>query len=287
MINPTFFQSKQVKDFILQSLEEDVRDGDHSSLSSIPKEAVGKVKLLFKDNGIVAGLDLAEAILTHLDPEVEIEWHKKDGDQVEFGEIGFYAKGNVHALLMGERLLLNCMQRLSAIATLTHQVVQKIDGSNSKILDTRKTTPNFRFLEKWAVTVGGGYNHRMGLYDMIMLKDNHIDFAGGITQALENAKKYLANTAKSIKIEIETRNLTEVKEALNTGIADRIMLDNFTPEEIKVALKVIDSQCETEASGGITMDNIAEYANTNVDFISMGALTHSYKSMDISLKYID
>lgn len=286
MKNPDFFKSNQVKNFILQSFEEDVRDGDHSSLSSIPKEAIGKVKLLFKDNGIVAGLDLAQVILEHLDPKVEIEFFNQDGDQVKHGDIGFYATGNVHALLMGERLLLNCMQRLSGIATLTNKVVKKIEGSSTRLLDTRKTTPNLRFLEKWAVTVGGGLNHRMGLYDMIMLKDNHIDFAGGITGALTKAKQYVAELGKDIKIEIETRNLEEVKEALATGKADRIMLDNFTPEQIVIALETINGACETEASGGITIDNIADYAKTNVDYISMGALTHSYTSMDISLKHI-
>ena len=287
MQNPDFFKSTQVKKFILQSFEEDVRDGDHSSLSCIPKDAIGKVKLLFKDNGIVAGLDLAQVILEHLDPNVYIEFFNKDGDSIKYGDTGFYATGNVHALLMGERLLLNCMQRLSGIATLTNEVVKKIEGSSTKLLDTRKTTPNLRFLEKWAVTVGGGVNHRMGLYDMIMLKDNHIDFAGGITGALTKAKDYVNVLGKDIKIEIETRNLKEVKEALATGFADRIMLDNFTPERIEEALKVINGACETEASGGITIENIAGYAKTNVDFISMGALTHSYKSIDISLKHID
>jgi len=285
--NPTFFKSDQVKNFILQCFEEDVRDGDHSSLSCIPKDAIGKVKLLFKDDGIVAGLDLAQVILEHLDPNVEIEFFFQDGDFVNHGDIGFYATGNVHALLMGERLLLNCMQRLSGIATLTNDVNRLLEGTTTKLLDTRKTTPNLRFLEKWAVTVGGGMNHRMGLYDMIMLKDNHIDFAGGITGALQKAKAYVDGLGKDLKIEIETRNLDEVKEALATGFADRIMLDNFTPERIREALLVINKQCETEASGGITIDNIAEYAKTNVDFISMGALTHSYTSMDISLKHID
>ena len=287
MKNPDFFKSTQVKKFILESFEEDVRDGDRSSLSCIPKDAIGKVKLLFKDNGIVAGLDLAQVILEHLDPNVNIEFFNKDGDSVKHGDIGFYATGNVHALLMGERLLLNCMQRLSGIATLTNEVVKKIEGSSTRLLDTRKTTPNLRFLEKWAVTVGGGVNHRMGLYDMIMLKDNHIDFAGGITGALTKAKEYVNVLGKDIKIEIETRNLEEVKEALATGFADRIMLDNFTPEQIEKALKAINGTCETEASGGITIENIAGYARTNVDFISMGALTHSFKSMDISLKHID
>ena len=287
MKNSDFFKSTQVTNFILQCLEEDVREGDHSSLSCIPKDAIGKVKLLFKDKGIVAGMDLAQAILEHLDPKVSIEFFKQDGDTVEFGDIGFYAAGNVHSLLIGERLLLNCMQRLSGIATLTHQVNQLLTGTTTKLLDTRKTTPNLRFLEKWAVTIGGGTNHRMGLYDMIMLKDNHIDFAGGITGALTKAKEYVNDLGKDIKIEIETRNLEEVKEALATGFANRIMLDNFTPERIEEALKIINGVCETEASGGITIANIAGYAKTNVDFISMGALTHSYKSMDISLKHID
>ena len=287
MKNSSFFKSKEVQKFIEQALYEDVREeGDHSTLASIPSEAIGKVKLLFKEDGVVAGLDLAEVILLHLDPDMKIEFFKQDGDKVSKGELGFIAEGKVHALLQGERLLLNCMQRLSGIATLTHQVKEVISGYSSQILDTRKTTPNFRFLEKWAVEIGGGGNHRMGLYDMIMLKDNHIDFSGGITGALERAKSYIEKHGKDIQIEIETRNLEEVKEALATGIPDRIMLDNFTPENMVKALELINGACETEASGGITMDNILDYAKTGVDYISMGALTHSYTSLDISLKHL-
>lgn len=281
------FQSKQVQDFINQALEEDIKEGDHSSLASIPKGTKGKAKLIFKDDGIVAGIELAKAILLRLDPNMKFDVFHQDGDHVMYGDIGFVAEGSVHAILAGERLLLNCMQRLSGIATQTNRLVKLMGKSTSKLLDTRKTTPNLRFLEKWAVTVGGGYNHRIGLYDMIMLKDNHNDYAGGITNAVNQTKEYLKKNNLPLKVEVETRNLDEVKEALAVGGVDRIMLDNFTPEAITEALAVINYQVETEASGGINENNLADYAATNVDFISIGALTHSVKSMDISLKETD
>jgi nicotinate-nucleotide pyrophosphorylase (carboxylating) len=285
-VQEDIFESPEVHSFILQALKEDIKDGDHTTLSCIPETSQGKVKLLFKEDGVVAGLKLAHLILEQLDENINIEFFKTDGDNVKKGETGFIASGKIHALLMGERLLLNCLQRLSGIASMTRMVVDQISPYHSKLLDTRKTTPNFRFLEKWAVTVGGGFNHRMGLYDMVMLKDNHVDFAGGITEALLNARDYLVENDLPLKIEIETRNLDEVKKALSADCADRIMLDNFSPEEITEALKVIDGKCETEASGGITSENIEEYAKTGVDFISMGALTHSYTSLDMSLKFL-
>lgn len=278
------FTSKQTLDFIHRAFEEDIKDGDHSSLASIPHGTIGKAKLLFKDDGIVAGIELAQVILKELDEHVTFEMFKQDGDAVKHGDIGFVVTGSVHAILAGERLLLNCMQRLSGIATQTHKLVQMMGDSRSKLLDTRKTTPHLRFLEKWAVKVGGGHNHRIGLYDMIMLKDNHNDYAGGITNAVNKTKKYLADNNLDLKVEVETRNMAEVEEALAVGGVDRIMLDNFTPAEIVEALKVIDGQVETEASGGINADNLAGYAATNVDYISIGALTHSIQSMDISLK---
>ena len=278
------FKSAQVQEFIKNSLSEDLGNGDHSSLASIPKGSIGQAHILFKEDGIVAGLQLAAEILKHLDPKVEIEFLKQDGDIVRYGDKGMIAKGNVHALLAGERLLLNCMQRLSGIATITKLIADKISHTHAKILDTRKTTPGLRFLEKWAVTIGGGHNHRFGLFDMIMLKDNHNDYAGGITAALERSKKYLEETGLQLSIEVETRNLEEVREVLATGIANRVMFDNFTPDLMKEAVKLVNRRIETEASGGITFESIVPYAETGVDFISIGALTHSVKSLDISFK---
>lgn len=279
--------SKIIIPFIEQALFEDVQDGDHSSLSCIERSTIGEAKLIFKSNGIAAGIELAQIILTYLDKDVRLNIMVKDGESFEYGTIGFTAKGNVHALLKGERLLLNCMQRLSAIATETKKYVDAVKHTQCKVLDTRKTTPNLRYLEKWAVTLGGGHNHRFGLYDMIMLKDNHIDFCGGITKALQKADNYVKNTLqKPLKIEIETRNLIEVKEALDTQIPDRIMLDNFSPALLKEAIVMINGVAETEASGGITLETIVKYAETGVDFISVGALTHGVKSLDISFKTV-
>lgn len=282
-MNP-IFSSLQCIDFIKRSLQEDVGDGDHSSLASIPAGKQGKARLLLKDDGIVAGLELAVAIFKEVDEALNIKLLLADGDHVKKGDIGLIVQGSVHSILKSERLVLNCMQRLSGIATTTSKYVGAIKGLNTKILDTRKTTPGLRFLEKWAVTVGGGHNHRTGLYDMIMLKDNHVDYAGGIEPAIRQTQEYLRKNNLSLKIEVETRNLDEVKQVLTTGGVDRIMLDNFSPELLKQAVQLIGRQYETEASGGITLDTVRMYAETGVDYISVGALTHSVKSLDISLK---
>lgn len=268
------------------TLKEDLGDGDHSSLACIPKDAVGRVKCLYKEDGIVAGIALAEIIFAKVDSQIALELIHKDGDFVKNGTVVFYASGPKISLLSAERLVLNCMQRLSAVATTTNVYAKTIAHTSTKVLDTRKTTPGLRHLEKWAVTLGGGMNHRVGLYDMVMLKDNHIDFAGGIEKAISQTKKYLKETGRALKIEVETRTLKEVNEVLTVGGIDRIMLDNFTPEETKAAVKMIDSRYETESSGGITLETLKDYAECGVDFISVGALTHSAGSLDISLKAV-
>ncbi len=280
------FFDERTADFINRGLKEDIGSGDHSSLAAIPPGKKGKAELLFKENGIVAGMDLARAILQTVDDTLVFDAYVSDGDIVTPRMKGFSVSGSVHSILAGERLLLNCMQRLSGIATTTGKIVKLVEGTKVKILDTRKTTPGLRFLEKWAVTIGGGYNHREGLYDMIMLKDNHIDYAGGISNAVESALEYLNSKKLDLKIEVETRNLQEVKEVLNYPQVFRIMLDNFSPSDIREALMVINGRTETEASGGITLENVREYAETGVDLISIGALTHSVKSLDISLKEV-
>lgn len=280
------FNSPEVADFIIRSLQEDIGDGDHSSMASISENAVGQAKLLFKEEGVLAGIELASVILRHLDNNVKIDFFKVDGDKIHKGEIGLLATGNTRALLAGERLLLNCMQRLSGIATITRKLVEEIDGTGARILDTRKTTPGLRFLEKWAVTMGGGFNHRHGLYDMIMLKDNHVDHAGGIEEALKRTREYLTKNNLNLKVEIETRNIEEVAKVLEVGGADRIMFDNFEPDEMRKAVKLVNGRLETEASGGIHLGNIRAHAETGVDFISVGALTHSVKSLDISFKQV-
>ena len=285
-MNP-LFTSKECINFIAHSLQEDVGSGDHSSLASIPQGTKGKAQMLIKEDGIIAGLDLAQAIFKQVDESLEIDFLLKDGDSITKGDIALIVKGSVHSILKSERLVLNCAQRLSGIATMANKVSKLIEGTTTKILDTRKTTPGIRFLEKWAVTVGGAYNHRIGLYDMVMLKDNHVDYAGGIAKAIESTNTYLAENKLNLKIEIETRNINEVKEVLQAGGVDRIMLDNFTPTQISEALVLIDGRFETEASGGITLETVRSYAETGVDFISIGALTHSVKSLDISLKEID
>ncbi len=271
-------------EFIQKSLQEDIGDGDHSTLACIPAEAKGKAKLLVKEKGIIAGIEVAKRIYELVDPTLDLVVYKKDGDTVEVGDIVFHVTGSSQAILTSERLVLNCMQRMSGIATQTNHVLQVIEGCKTKILDTRKTTPGIRFLEKWAVKIGGGENHRFGLYDMIMLKDNHIDYAGGIKNAIEKTKKYLNDSKRSLKIEIEVRSLEELQEVLQIGGVDRIMLDNFTPKRLKEALELIPESYETEASGGITVDNIRPYAETGVQYISIGALTHSVKGLDLSLK---
>jgi nicotinate-nucleotide pyrophosphorylase (carboxylating) len=271
-------------EFIRKSLQEDIGDGDHSTLACIPTDAQGKANLLVKEKGVIAGIEVAKRIYEIVDPTLELVFYKKDGDKVEVGDIVFQISGSSQSILTSERLVLNCMQRMSGIATQTDLVLRVIEGCNTKILDTRKTTPGIRFLEKWAVKIGGGENHRFGLYDMIMLKDNHIDYAGGIKNAIEKTKKYLHDSRRSLKIEIEVRNLQELQEVLHIGGVDRIMLDNFTPERLREALVLIPKSYETEASGGITIDNIRPYAETGVQFISIGALTHSVKGLDLSLK---
>lgn len=274
----------QLKELIEQALREDVGDGDHSTLSCIDPGVLGKGELKIKEPGIIAGIDVAEFIFILLEPTAVVTKSKVDGENMEPGEIAFVVEATVETILKGERLVLNCMQRMSGIATLTRQYVEKIAPYHAKLLDTRKTTPNFRLLEKEAVRIGGGENHRFGLYDMIMLKDNHIDFCGGITRAIEKAWNYVQNRTTPLKIEVETRTLEDVKAAAETGKVNRIMLDNFTPEKIRQALKWIPSGIETEASGNIHLENIADYAATGVDFISSGSIIHQARSLDLSLK---
>ncbi len=271
-------------EIIRNALQEDIGSGDFSTLSCVPKEAKGSAQLIVKENGVLAGIEVAKRIYEIYDPSLLFEVLKFDGDAVKKGDIAFCVAGSSQSILTTERLVLNCLQRMSGIATLTAKIKKEIEGSSSIILDTRKTTPGIRFLEKWAVKIGGGQNHRFGLYDMIMLKDNHIDYAGGITAAIERTKGFLISTKKDLKIEIEVRNTRELEEVLRVGGVDRIMLDNFSPENLKETLKIIPSSYETEASGGITLENIRAYADTNVNYISVGALTHSVKSLDLSLK---
>lgn len=272
------------QEFINAALLEDVGNGDYSTLASIPANARGKAILKIKEQGIIAGIRLAEDIFHSLEPAAVFRLYKKDGDKVEPGEIAFEVAAHVHTILKAERLSLNCMQRMSGIATLTRQYVDAIKGYPAKILDTRKTTPLFRAFEKEAVRIGGGVNHRMGLYDMVMLKDNHIDFCGGIEQAIEQTNAYFRKSGLNLKIEVETRSIDDVKRVLAVGNIDRIMLDNYTPEQLEEAIKVIGGKYETEASGGINLDNIIAYARTGVDFISVGAIIHHAVSMDLSLK---
>lgn len=276
---------KQIIDqFIKNAIAEDLGDGDHTSLSTIPANAQGKAKLLIKEDGIVAGVELALQIFNHIDPRLEVEVFINDGAAVKYGDIVLTVSGSTHSILLAERLVLNCMQRMSGIATKTNQVVALLGNYKTKLLDTRKTTPGLRYLEKWAVRIGGGVNHRIGLYDMILIKDNHVDYAGGIANAINSANQYLKDKNKALDIEIEVRNLSELNEVLQSGNVNRIMLDNFTFDNLKEAVKLIDGKYITEASGGITEENVAEYAACGVDFISMGALTHSVKSLDMSLK---
>lgn len=283
-MKPYYVTTRYINSFIEQAVAEDIGEGDHSSLSTIPSDLQGLACLKIKQDGIIAGLELAQEIFNKIDPKLELSQYKEDGDQVNTGDIAFEIKGPVRSILGAERLVLNCMQRMSGIATYTKHLCKLIEGTNAEILDTRKTTPNLRPLEKWAVTIGGGTNHRFALYDMIMLKDNHIDYSGGISNALNSAKAYLRQTGKPIKIEIETRTLKEVKEVINTGGADVIMLDNMDSATMKEAVVLIGGKIKTEASGGITEENIIEMAQTGVDYISIGALTHSVKSLDMSLK---
>ena len=278
------FDKQELDQFIINALHEDVRGGDYSSLASIDANTQGKARLLVKDNGILCGLEIAKAVFAKVDANLRMENHIQEGAQIKYGDIAFHVYGSAISILTAERLVLNCMQRMSGIATKTNEYVKAIEGTYAKVIDTRKTTPNIRFLEKYAVTVGGGSNHRFGLYDMIMLKDNHIDFCGGITKAVNKVKEYLKANNLDLRIEVETRNLDNVKEAVACDGIHRIMLDNFTPDKVKEAVDIIHKKYETEASGGITLETIRSYAETGVDFISVGALTHSVKSLDLSLK---
>ncbi len=272
------------KEFIQAALQEDVGSGDHSTLACISPDARGKAVLKIKEDGVLAGMQLAQDIFYFLEPDTQFTIYKHDGDKVKSGEIAFDVSAKVHTILKAERLVLNCMQRMSGIATLTNKYVEKIKGYPAKILDTRKTMPLFREYEKEAVHIGGGYNHRMGLYDMIMLKDNHIDFCGGIEKAIHKTHEYLKEKNLDLKIEVETRTIEDVKKILAIGGVNRIMLDNYTPRQLEEAVKLIGSRFETEASGGITLDNIVDYAKAGVDYISVGAIIHHAVSMDLSLK---
>jgi nicotinate-nucleotide pyrophosphorylase (carboxylating) len=278
--------NEQLHLLIEAGLQEDIGDGDHSTLSVIPADAKGKAVLKIKQPGTMAGMQVADAIFRYKEPGIRFVAFKKDGDQMEAGENAFEVVASVHTILQCERLVLNCMQRMSGIATLTRLYTDRLKGYATRLLDTRKTTPGFRLLEKEAVRIGGGHNHRMGLYDMIMLKDNHIDYCGGLEMAIGRAYTYVQQVKPGLKIEVETRSLDEVKRVVAFGKVDRIMLDNFTPEMISQALKIINGQCETEASGGITLDNITEYAATGVDYVSVGALIHQAASLDLSLKAV-
>ncbi|RYE29781.1 MAG: carboxylating nicotinate-nucleotide diphosphorylase [Sphingobacteriaceae bacterium] len=275
-----------IQNFINLALAEDVGDGDHTSLATIPAEAKGKAKLLVKEAGVLAGAELALQIFHTVDADLQVNSLLQDGASIKPGDIVFYVEGSAQSILKAERLVLNCMQRMSGIATKTNEIVQLIAGSGVKLLDTRKTTPGMRYLEKWAVRIGGGVNHRFGLYDMILIKDNHVDYAGGIKQAIKEARQYLKDQHKNLQIEIEVRNMQELQQVLDEGGADRIMLDNFSVPQLKEAVDLIDKRYITEASGGITSENIAAYATTGVDYISSGALTHSVKSLDLSLKAV-
>ncbi len=266
------------------ALREDIGDGDHTTLSTIPADARGAARLLVKDQGILAGVELAQAIAHRLDPDLHFKVFLQDGASVAKGDVAFTVMGSSRSILIAERLMLNFMQRMSGIATMTHRFVQAVEGTGCRVLDTRKTTPGLRAIEKWAVRIGGGHNHRHGLYDMVMIKDNHVDMAGGIPQAIAAARAYLTHHGLQLPIEVETRSMAEVEQVLATGCVQRIMLDNFTPENMRVAVKHIGGRFETEASGGITLATVRSYAETGVDFVSVGALTHSVPSLDLSLK---
>lgn len=283
-MNLSYINEKSLSDFISAALLEDVGPGDYSTLASVPADARNRARLLIKDAGVLAGVEMALHIFRQVDPGLQVKVLLEDGSPVKKGDIGLEVSGSARSILTAERLALNCMQRMSGIATITRRMVKLIEGTGARLLDTRKTTPNFRIAEKWAVVIGGGHNHRYGLYDMVMLKDNHTDFAGGIRKAIESTNKYLAEQGLSLKIEVETRSLQEVEEVLRVGGIDRIMLDNMSPEVMRQAVQLIDKKYETEASGGISETTIRAVAETGVDYISVGALTHSAQPLDISLK---
>ena len=273
-----------IDDLLELAFAEDIGDGDHTTLATIPENAMGRSRLIIKEDGVVAGVDIAEKVLHKIDPNVKVEKIIKDGSNVKKNDIVFTAEGKVRSLLLAERTLLNIMQRMSGVATITKKYQDELKGLKTKVLDTRKTTPGMRILEKEGVRLGGGVNHRMGLYDMILIKDNHEDFAGGIEEAIERAKIYCRDNAKNIRIEVEVRTLDDIRKVMNAGGVDRIMFDNFTPEQTKQAVEMVGGKIETESSGGITLENLREYAETGVDYISVGALTHSVKGLDMSFK---
>jgi len=278
--------NKELQLIIENAIREDVGDGDHSSLACIPADAMGKAKLLVKDEGILAGVEFAKMVFNYVDPEMQVEVLINDGTPVKYGDIAFYVTGKSQSILKAERVVLNAMQRMSAIATKTKYFVNLVAGTKAKVLDTRKTTPGIRAIEKWAVKIGGGENHRFALYDMIMLKDNHIDFAGGITQAINQTKQYLVENEKDLKIIVEARNLDEIKEILQNDGVYQILIDNFNFEDTKIAVEMINGKCFAESSGNINETTIGKYAACGVDFISSGALTHSVYNMDLSLKAV-
>lgn len=275
-----------IDDLLVLSFAEDIGDGDHTSISTIPADAMGRSQLIVKEDGVIAGIEVAQKVLHKVDPSIKVDVFIQDGSHVKKGDIAFIAEGPVRSLLTAERTMLNIMQRMSGVATMTAKYQKELEGLKTKVLDTRKTTPGMRILEKEAVKLGGGKNHRMGLYDMILIKDNHIDFAGGIEKAIDRAAEYCKSKGLDLKIEVEVRSLDDIHRVLKHGGVDRIMFDNFTPELTKEAVKLVDGRFETESSGGITLDNLRQYGEAGVDFISVGALTHSVKSLDMSFKAI-
>ena len=285
-MRPDYINQDSLQFFITSALEEDVKDGDHSTLASVPAEAREKAQLIIKEEGMVAGVEMALEIFKVVDPKLEVKVKVRDGKHVSKGDIVFTVSGSARSILTAERLVLNCMQRMSAIATKTHYYDMLLEGTGAKLLDTRKTTPNFRLAEKWAVLIGGGINHRYGLFDMVILKDNHVDYCGGIRQAIERTNDYLTKNTLNLRIEVETRNLEEVRDVLEVGKVHRIMLDNMDTQTMKEAVKLINGRFETEASGGITEKTIRDVGMCGVDYISCGALTHHVKSMDMSLKAV-
>lgn len=278
--------NKEIDIIITNAIREDVGDGDHSSLACIPYDAIGEAKLLVKDNGIIAGVDFAKQVFEFVDPSLEVEILISDGEKVKYGDICFYVAGLSQSILKAERVVLNAMQRMSAIATKTNLFVQQLEGTNTKVLDTRKTTPGIRAIEKWAVKIGGGENHRFALYDMIMLKDNHIDFAGGITKAIDDTICYLKDHQMSLEIIVEARSIAEIAEIIKCDGVNRILIDNFNFEDTKKAVALINGKCKTESSGGITLETARLYAECGVDYISTGSITHSVHNMDLSLKAV-
>ncbi|HCZ36517.1 MAG TPA: carboxylating nicotinate-nucleotide diphosphorylase [Cytophagales bacterium] len=283
-MQPAYLTEQAIEQFIRLALAEDIGEGDHSTLGAVPESKISKANLLVKDTGILAGVAMALKIFGVVDNTLKVSIYKNDGDSIVKGDIAFTVEGKAQSILIAERLVLNCMQRMSGIATYTNKLCKLIEGTSARLMDTRKTTPNFRLMEKWAVAIGGGMNHRFALYDMVMLKDNHIDMAGGVRAAIEQVKAYLKHANKSLKIEVETRTLAEVEEVLQVGGIDVIMLDNMSTDQMRQAVKLIGGRYKTEASGGITETTLRSVAECGVDYISVGALTHSVKSLDLSLK---